>query len=210
MTVRRVVGLETEFGIFAPEKPHASAIELSQAIVEGYRRAHAAPLPRWSYEGERPLDDARGFTVPRAAAHPSQLTDRPGQLARLSDLGGELSLSSPSTGAALPNGARLYVDHAHPEYSAPEALTPAEAVVYDRAGEQIARVAAEEASRALSTPVVAYKNNTDGKGASYGAHESYLVERAVPFERIVALLTPHFVTRQVYAGAGRRWPRARC
>lgn len=38
--------------------------------------------------------------------------------------------------AILPNGARLYVDHAHPEYSSPEVLTPADAVLYDAAGDR--------------------------------------------------------------------------
>jgi proteasome accessory factor A len=48
-----------------------------------------------------------------------------------------------------------------------------------------------------------YKNNTDGKGNSYGYHENYLLSRSVPFDRIVRLLTPFFVTRQIYAGSGK-------
>jgi proteasome accessory factor A len=51
--------------------------------------------------------------------------------------------------------------------------------------------------------VVVYKNNSDGKGNSYGCHENYLVDRAVPFGRLVSQITPHFVTRQVFAGAGK-------
>ena len=37
----------------------------------------------------------------------------------------------------LPNGARYYVDHAHPEYSTPECLTPRDLVIHDKAGERI-------------------------------------------------------------------------
>src|SRR6185436_4121047 len=47
------------------------------------------------------------------------------------------------------------------------------------------------------------KNNSDGKGNSYGCHENYLLARETPFGRIVAQVTPHFVTRQVFAGAGK-------
>ena len=48
-----------------------------------------------------------------------------------------------------------------------------------------------------------YKNNTDNKGASYGAHENYLMRRSTPFGDIVRHLTPFFVSRQVVCGAGR-------
>ena len=114
----------------------------------------------------------------------------------------------------LTNGARLYVDHAHPEYSAPETTTPRDAVIWDRAGELIAAHAIEllageapEGSPAgdprHGDPVVLYKNNTDGKGASYGFHENYLMTRETPFERIVTDLTPFFVARPLICGAGR-------
>src|SRR4029453_13294605 len=46
-------------------------------------------------------------------------------------------------------------------------------------------------------------NNTDGKGNSYGCHENYLVDRRTPFTRIVRDLTPFFVTRQIFTGAGK-------
>ena len=47
------------------------------------------------------------------------------------------------------------------------------------------------------------KNNSDGKGNSYGTHENYLMDRAVPFARIVQNVMPHFVSRQIYTGAGK-------
>jgi proteasome accessory factor A len=50
---------------------------------------------------------------------------------------------------------------------------------------------------------VLYKNNSDGKGNSYGYHENYMLSRSVPFERIVKTLAPFFVTRLIYAGAGK-------
>ncbi len=54
-----------------------------------------------------------------------------------------------------------------------------------------------------AAPILLYKNNTDNKGASYGAHENYLMRRTTPFGEIVQHLTPFFVSRQVVCGAGR-------
>src|SRR5205823_415736 len=51
--------------------------------------------------------------------------------------------------------------------------------------------------------ITVYKNNTDGKGNSYGTHENYLVDRRTPFTRVVRDLTPFFVTRQIFTGAGK-------
>ncbi len=51
--------------------------------------------------------------------------------------------------------------------------------------------------------LVVYKNNSDGKGNSYGCHENYLMDRNVPFGRIVANVMPHFISRQVYTGSGK-------
>ena len=83
----------------------------------------------------------------------------------------------------LTNGARYYVDHAHPEYSTPECADALELVCADKAGERIL-ARSMLAARRLIDPgqeIVVYKNNSDGKGNSYGTHENYLVDRAVPF-----------------------------
>jgi proteasome accessory factor A len=105
----------------------------------------------------------------------------------------------------LPNGARYYVDHAHPEYSTPECITPRELVVHDKAGERILERSLHEVARSMPSapPLSIYKNNSDGKGNSYGTHENYLVDRATPFGDIVRDLTPFFVTRIVFTGAGK-------
>ena len=105
----------------------------------------------------------------------------------------------------LTNGARYYVDHAHPEFSTPECRDALECLRYDRAGELILTRSMEAADLAVhdGSRLVIYKNNSDGKGNSYGAHENYLMDRAAPFTRIVAGVTPHFVTRQIFTGAGK-------
>ena len=51
--------------------------------------------------------------------------------------------------------------------------------------------------------LVVYKNNSDGKGNSYGCHENYLMDRHTPFGRIVTHATAHFVSRQIFTGAGK-------
>ncbi|HEY4609342.1 MAG TPA: depupylase/deamidase Dop, partial [Ilumatobacteraceae bacterium] len=107
--------------------------------------------------------------------------------------------------SVLTNGARYYVDHAHPEISTPECLTALEVVRYDRAAELIIRESMATAVTHLpdGAEILCHKNNSDGKGNSYGCHENYLLARSVPFGRIVAQVTPHFVTRQVVIGAGK-------
>ena len=145
-------------------------------------------MPRWDFEEENPLRDARGFDLARDVADPSQLTDEDVGLANV----------------ILTNGARLYVDHAHPEYSSPECTNPRDALIWDKAGERIMAEAAARAAMVPNTPPInLYKNNTDNKGASYGTHENYLMRRETPFADIVRHLTPFFVTRQVVSGSGR-------
>jgi proteasome accessory factor PafA2 len=190
MSVRRVMGIETEYGISVPGQPGANAMVSSSQVVNAYQAATAARArrARWDFEEENPLRDARGFDLAREAADSAQLTDE------------DLGLAN----VILTNGARLYVDHAHPEYSAPECTNPLDAVLWDKAGE---RVMAEAAAKAASMPggpsIQLYKNNTDNKGASYGCHENYLMSRGTPFADIVRHLTPFFVSRQVVCGAGR-------
>lgn len=105
--------------------------------------------------------------------------------------------------AVLGNGARAYVDHAHPEYCTPEVTTPSDLVAHAAAGDVLMARAAAAAAEEVGGDVRLFKNNTDGRGASYGSHENYLVPRSVPFEAIVAGLTAHLVTRLPLCGAGR-------
>jgi Pup amidohydrolase len=188
VSVRRVMGTETEFGISVQGHPHANPMVASTRLVNAYATATLkARRARWDFEEESPLRDARGFDMSREVADPSQLTDE------------DLGLAN----VILTNGARLYVDHAHPEYSTPECTTPLDIVRWDKAGEQIALDACRFASVSGEGDLLLYKNNTDNKGASYGAHENYLVRRSTPFGDIVRHLTPFFVSRQVVCGAGR-------
>jgi Pup amidohydrolase len=194
MTVRRIMGTETEYGISVPGQSAANHMLASSQIVNAYLNATTnSPRdrsPRWDFEEESPLRDARGFDVGQPA--PNDAADV------LPD--DEVGLAN----VILTNGARLYVDHAHPEYSSPEVTNPRDAVVWDKAGELVMVSAAEHGAKVPGTGhIQLYKNNTDNKGASYGSHENYLMSRQTPFGDIVRHLTPFFVTRQIVCGAGR-------
>src|SRR4051794_8674376 len=184
------MGTETEFGISVQGQPTANPMVASSQVVNAYATSTLkARRARWDFEEESPLRDARGFDMSREVADASQLTDE------------DLGLAN----VILTNGARLYVDHAHPEYSTPECTNPRDVVRWDKAGEIVMQDACRFAAATGSgtPPIVLYKNNTDNKGASYGAHENYLMRRSTPFGDIVRHLTPFFVSRQVICGAGR-------
>ncbi len=191
MALRKICGIETEFGIVlrgaAESNPIAASSILINAYVNGLDRVGApgsGPKVGWDFEDESPANDARGFS-PEGTLAPKVETHL--------------------VNAVLTNGARYYVDHAHPELSTPECGDARAVVVWDRAGEQILLRSMEAAERILppGQEIVVYKNNSDRKGNSYGCHENYLVDRSVPFGRLVAHLMPHFITRQVFTGAGK-------
>jgi Pup amidohydrolase len=183
VAIPKVFGTETEYGIAAAGAADFNPVLSSSILISTY--AGSLRRIRWDYEQESPLRDARGFEpVPAREG-----TDE------------DLGLAN----VILPNGARYYVDHAHPEYSTPECLTPLELVVHDKAGERILERSLDEvlASMPSAPRLSIYKNNSDGKGNSYGTHENYLVDRAVPFGDLVRDLTPFFVSRIVFCGAGK-------
>ena len=113
-----------------------------------------------------------------------------------------------SSNVFLRNGARLYLDvGSHPEYATPECDSITELVTHDKAGERILEGLLVDAERRLHEEgipgdVYLFKNNTDSAGNSYGCHENYLVAREGEFPRLVDILIPFFVTRQIYCGAG--------
>jgi proteasome accessory factor PafA2 len=183
MATPKVLGIETEYGISVPGQPDANPITTSSALINAYLSGLADKVV-WDFVDESPGVDARGFAL---------------------DSGAGIELDTHLVNAVLTNGARLYVDHAHPEYSSPECRTPREALRYDKAGEVVMRRAMALAKRIGPRPaeIVVYKNNSDRKGNSYGCHENYLMARSTPFAKIVAELVPFFVTRQIFAGAGK-------
>jgi proteasome accessory factor A len=181
----KIIGTETEFGISTRDPLGFDPVTASITLINSYAPIQAVK-GIWDYTGENPLLDARGFEVSGERERPSQQDNR-------------------AINKLLLNGGRLYVDGAHPEYATPECTSPRDVVIYEKAGERLVERCREAASR-LADPgrqLFVYKNNTDGKGNSYGTHENYLVARAVPFDRIVEQLTPFLVTRQIFCGGGK-------
>jgi Pup amidohydrolase len=182
MAIPKVCGIETEYGIMvrgADSNPvTASSLLINAYLAINYRKVG------WDFEDEHPGHDARGFAVDDLLAP---------------------DIETNLVNSVLTNGARYYVDHAHPEISTPECLTALEVVRYDRAAEEIIRESMAAAASHLpdGAEILCHKNNSDGKGNSYGCHENYLLARSVPFGRIVSQVTPHFVTRQIVIGAGK-------
>jgi proteasome accessory factor PafA2 len=183
VAITKVCGIETEYGVQVVTSGEMSPTAASSLLINGYVMGLERKIG-WDFEDESPGRDARGFA-------------REGAMSP--------EIETHLVNAVLTNGARYYVDHAHPEYSSPECSDPLQAVCHDRAGELIL-IRSMEAARQLlpaNEEIVVYKNNSDGKGNSYGCHENYLLDRAVPFSRIVSRITPHFVTRQIFTGAGK-------
>jgi proteasome accessory factor A len=185
MATQTVMGTEIEYGITVKNDPDFDPISSCVLLVNAYREDPGGEI-LWDYDQENPLADARGFQVDGEKYTPNQQEN----IAR---------------NKTLVNGARYYVDHAHPEYSCPEVTNARDLVIHEKAGERVIEVSRREADALLpdGASMLIYKNNSDRKGNSYGSHENYLMDRQTPFKRIVEHLMPFFVSRQVYCGAGK-------
>ncbi len=182
MALPKVLGTETEYGITVRNQAEYNPVLASSTLINAYRGGRARI--QWSFDEESPGRDARGG-----------YTDDPLPI----------ELETGLVNVVLANGARLYVDHAHPEYSTPECTGPLQAALYEKAGEMIMARAVASA-RAMMPPeerIFAHKNNSDGKGNSYGTHENYLLARSVPFGEVVRHFTGFLVTRQIFTGSGK-------
>jgi len=144
VAIPKVCGIETEYGILVRGAGESNPIAASSVLINAYVSELARKVD-WDFEDESPGNDARGFA--REGSMPPEV---------------ETHLVN----AVLTNGARYYVDHAHPEYSSPECADALEAVRYDKAGERILARSMAAATRLLppGQEIVVYKNNSDGKG----------------------------------------------
>ncbi len=184
MAIKKILGTETEYGVTVSGPGDVSPVLVASMLVGQYGQAELRRV-KWDFQEENPLRDARGFE----AARNREAAEEEGALVNL----------------VLTNGARYYVDHAHPEFSTPETTNPRDCVLWDKAGEAILAASIKRTHDILppGARVHVYKNNSDGKGNSYGTHENYLVDRAMPFARLAASLIPFFATRQLFCGAGK-------
>ena len=193
----RLFGLETEYGIQVDGVEKLDVVVESMELIRCYLREDF--VARWDYELENPRRDARGFEVEELLND----QDETDHLQR--DRDRRIPLKELKSDLILTNGARLYNDHTHPEYSTPEVYSLRDLAAFDRAGERILLQCARRrtATRGDGGTVRLYKNNTDFEGHSYGCHENYLVGREIPFQQVIDGLLPFLVTRQIFAGAGK-------
>ncbi len=191
MALPKIVGIETELGVMVRGTPDWNPVSASSLVINAYVGGETGGLDErsvpiaWDFIDETPGADARELVPPEFAMPPE--------------------IETHLVNAVLTNGARYYVDHAHPEISTPECRDARSIVVWDRAAELIAVASMERAIDALppGQEIVLYKDNTDRKGNAYGTHENYLLDRSLPFGQIIAAGTAHFITRQIFTGSGK-------
>jgi proteasome accessory factor PafA2 len=198
MSIAKVVGIEQEYAIQLKGEPALSAFEASCMLVNAYATRvglrEKGMRILWDYAHETPYADIRGQLFRKS---PTQQVVHDEDNLRIN--------------AGLPNGARLYTDHAHPEYSTAECRSARQAVACDKAGEIVLRQAVSDLKALCpQVDVSLYKNNSDHKGHSYGCHENYLMDAQAHEDRLILdpdaaarTLMPFLVSRQVFAGAGK-------
>ena len=111
----RLFGIETEYGIAVQDQPEADPVTQSIELIKSYRPEDFRPM--WDYQGEDPFQDERGFRAERLQEHPDE------EIYQAKDKERTESFAEIKSDLILTNGARLYNDHAHPEYSTPECQT---------------------------------------------------------------------------------------
>lgn len=192
--MNRLLGIETEYGLYVEGRG------VADQILESVNLLRCCPFPAvkgaWDYRLEDPRRDMRGFRVEQLAVDPHDA-----QIEREHPI--SLSERETRSDHVLTNGARLYNDHAHPEYATPECRRLMDLIAQDKAGERILLACAQAYQRQSGATVKLYKNNTDYHGSSYGTHESYLLLRSVNFDTLASTMTPFLTTRMIYAGAGK-------
>jgi len=114
--LKKILGTETEYGVTVSGPGDVSSVLVASMLVGQYGQAELRRV-KWDFQEENPLRDARGFE----AARNREAAEEEGALVNL----------------VLTNGARYYVDHAHPEFSTPETTNPRDCVLWDKAGEAI-------------------------------------------------------------------------
>jgi Pup amidohydrolase len=195
--MKRVFGLETEYGITVDGMADLDVVRESIAIVRSYTD-HGAHM-KWDYSLEDPHQDARGFRA-------DELQQDVDEAAYYElDKHRNLTFAEIKSDLVLSNGARFYNDHAHPEYSTPECATLRDLVAQDKAGERVLEECMRRRNQKLPLGQTCrlYKNNTDFQGHSYGCHDNYLMRRDVAWDEIVTGIVSFLVTRQLFAGAGK-------
>ncbi len=198
MGIPKLMGVEQEYAITLKGRQNLSVFDAACMVVNAYARTIGLKDDSvdfiWDYGHETPYQDIRGTLFGKSTGQEIMGREENRRI-----------------NTALPNGARLYTDHAHPEFSTPECLRARDAVAYDRAGENILQTGLTQVNRLLGRPIISlFKNNIDHQGHSFGTHENYLMDAgrhqelfADRSETAVRRLVPFLATRHIFAGAGK-------
>src|SRR3954466_16279218 len=136
MAIRKVCGIETEYGIVLRGAGESNPIAASSVLINAYvnelarvgDEEHPQPKIGWDFEDESPGNDARG-SAPEGTMAPEVETHL--------------------VNAVLTNRGRYYVDHAHPGLCTTEGAEAGAVVVFDKAAEQIVVRSMAAAARSL-------------------------------------------------------------
>ncbi|MGH8056680.1 MAG: proteasome accessory factor PafA2 family protein, partial [Candidatus Entotheonellia bacterium] len=185
MPTPKILGTETEYGIIGRNDPDFDPISRALLLINNYQNDGQTPF-LWDDAQEASRWDPEALGLDEFYDMP----EGPDPL---------------SINKILTNGARYYLDHAHPEYSTPECANILDVVRYEKAGDRILDLSRSAAEQTFSggQQILIYKNNSDHKGNSYGYHENYLLDRNTPFNQIVEQFTAFLVTRQIFCGSGK-------
>jgi len=220
MSIPKLAGIETEYGILIRGATTSDPFFASGLVLRSYplaaSRLQAIETPQTPLPGEN-ADATAGLVQWTNSAAAGDIAGQektaPPAGSEAADLAGAGSPGGFES-LMLPNGARFYIDHGHPEYSTAEAATPRGVVAADKAGEIIVercRRAANAGGRlGQGCRIAIYKNNSDQQGVSYGCHENYLLAADTfegllnrKFHRTLMALVPFLVTRPLLCGAGK-------
>ena len=191
MTVRRVMGIETEYGISVPGDPAANPMILSRP---GRQRLRAGPgravpaAPRGTTPTRRRCGTRAGSrSAGRGRPEPADRRGGPDPGQR------RAHQRRPALRRPRPPGVLLARGH---QPARGGGLGPGRRAIMPRrsAGSRTAR-ACRASTSTRTTPTA--------RAQSYGTHENYLMRRETPFTDIVRHLVPFFVVRQVITGSGR-------
>jgi proteasome accessory factor A len=228
MSLPKVTGIETEYGILIRGAAESDPFLASRLLLEHCEEAgallHRSEMQFYGAGVGRQSDAADLDDAPARYDQNAQWEEATAEtLNAETEVNASAAYGRDYTGYGygyaphslmLPNGARFYIDHAHPEYSTAEAATPRGVVAADKAGEIIVERCRRRANASGRLPpgqeIAIYKNNSDHKGVSYGCHENYLLA-APTFEallerklhRTLMVLVPFLVTRTILCGAGK-------
>lgn len=228
MSIPKVVGIETEYGILLTGTEASDPFYASHLLLSAYGQVGKAAVPCRSLhsltqEADADLHRARAIRVEYSApgrgdeGFSAEAESEPHirlVVSREHPASAQSALPYDETDLMLANGARYYIDHAHPEYSTPECLSPRMLVAADKAGE---RILAACQHRVNTTGVLlpeqqlrVYKNNSDYKNNSYGCHENYLLSAQCFLDlqyrkvhQVFRYILPFLATRLLVCGSGK-------